>query len=128
MANSKPPTPTLKLISHNAQGPNSAIKPRKLFQLYQTMSSDILLLQETHFPATFRSTFLHQRYPQFFLTNMDNKTKGVAICFSKHINFSETEEIIDPLIRYILVSGTIDGETYTFISYYTPNKGQAKFF
>lgn len=92
------------------------------------MNADILFLQETHFPAPYRPSFLHQHYPQFFLASADNKTKGVAICFSKHINFSQSEIASDPQGRYLLISGTIDGETYTFISYYAPNKAQATFF
>lgn len=92
------------------------------------MKADILFLQETHFPATYRPSFLHQRYLQIFLASTDNKTKGVAICFSKQIHFSQSDVISDPLDRYLLISRIIDGETYTFVSYYAPNKGQATFF
>lgn len=52
----------------------------------------------------------------------------MAICFAKHIDLSQPETIVDPLGRYVLVSGHIDGELYTFVSYYTPNKGQKTFF
>lgn len=34
----------------------------------------------------------------------------------------------DPEGCYLLVVGTIEGETYTFVSYYAPSKGQARFF
>lgn len=64
----------------------------------------------------------------FFIASADNKTKGVAICFAKHINLSQPEIIADPAAHYLLLSGSIDGETYTFVSYYTPNKGQKHFF
>lgn len=50
----------------------------------------------------------------------------MSICFAKHLNLSQLEIIADSLGRYILVSG--DWEIYTFVSYYTPNKGQRLFF
>lgn len=62
------------------------------------------------------------------MSSAANKTKGVAICFANHINLSQPETVIDPMGRYILVSGNIDGELYTFVSYYAPNKGQKTFF
>lgn len=92
------------------------------------MRADVLLLQKTHFPSTFKPSFLHQRYPQFFIASAHNKTKEVAICFAKHINLSQPETLIDPQGRSILVSGHIDGVPYTFVSYYSPNKGQRPFF
>lgn len=124
MANPRTKTPTLKIISHNVQGLNSPIKRRKFFQLYQSMHTDALFLQETHFPTSYQPTFLHQYCPQFFLASANNKTKGVAICFAKHVNISESEAVLDPQGHFILVSGTIDGELYTFVSYYSPNKVQ----
>lgn len=80
--------PLIRIVSHNVLGINSPIKRRKLFKLYQSQKSDILLLQETHFPGTYNPSFLHQHFPLFFLSNAENKTKGVTICFSKHLNFA----------------------------------------
>lgn len=127
MANTNNSPSPLKIISRNTQGMNSPIKCRKLFQSYHSMHSDILLLQETHFPATFTPKFLHQHYPQFFLASAQNKTKGVAVCFAKHINLSQLEVLIDPLGRFLVVSGHVDGDIFTFVSYYAPNKGQKNF-
>lgn len=107
---------------------NSSIKRRNLFKLYQSQIIDILLLQDTHFPTTFNPSFLHQHDSQFYLSNAVNKTKGVAICFSKHLNFSMSTVFKYPAGRYILVKGTIDGTLYSFVSFYTPNIGQAKHF
>lgn len=128
MASSTIETNTLKIISHNTQGLNSPIKRRKLFQLYKSMHTDVLFLQETHFPSSYQPSFLHHQFPQFFLASAKNKTKGVAICFTKHINIADLEVVLDPLGRFISVSGTIDGVLYTFVSYYAPNKGQKALF
>lgn len=123
-------SPLIRIVSHNVQGINSPIK-RKLFKLYH--KSGMLLLQETHFPRPYNPSFLHQHFPQFYLSNVENKTKGVAICFSKHLNFAMllfymSHVFKDPSGRYILVKGTIDGTLYSFVSYYSTNKAQDKFF
>lgn len=86
------------------------------------------MLQETHFPASYQPKFLHKNFMNFHLANADNKTRGVAVCFSNKTHFAHTHTIKDPEGRYILVTGTINGEAYTFVSYYTPNKHQDLFF
>lgn len=127
MANSRSTNTLIKIISYNIQGLKSPVKRLKVFQIYHSLKSNVLLLQKTHFPISYKSTFIHQNYPQFFLANAENKTKGVAICFSKCLNLSPSRVLKDPEGRHLLVVGTIDGESYTYVSYYTPNKGQAKF-
>lgn len=64
---------------------------------------------------SYNSLFVHSRYPQFFLTNADDKTKGVGIFLSKAITFSLKEVIWDPEGRYILLSGYVNRDPYTFI-------------
>lgn len=128
MASTTPTDLTLQIFSHNVQGLNSPVKRCKILQQRHTLKADVLLSQETHFPATHNPSFLHKNFTQFYLANAENKTRGVAICFSKRIHFSLTKVIRDREGRCVLVSGTINRGTYTFISYYAPNKGQGKFF
>lgn len=70
--NNTPPS-QLQIVSHNVQGLNSALKMRKLFKLFQSQKSDILLLQKTHFPKSYNPPFIQQHYPQFYLSNAENK-------------------------------------------------------
>lgn len=44
------------------------------------------------------------------------------------MTFSQICEVRDPSGRYVLLTGLIDFKTYTFLSYYAPNRGQAAFF
>lgn len=120
--------PSLRIASHNVQGINSPIKRRKIFQSYHVHKIDILFLQETHFPKTYSPSFIHSKFPRFYLANSDNKTKGVGIFFSCNIQFSFLSEFKDPEGRFLLVKGLIDEQLYSFISYYAPNRGQSKFF
>lgn len=119
---------SFRIASHNVQGLNSPLKRRKYFQTASTQQMEVLLLQETHFPRSYNPSFVHLRFPQFFLANAEDKTRGVGIFLSKTVTFSTKEIIRDPEGRYILLSGSVNGNIYTFISYYTPNRHQARFF
>ena len=118
----------LSVVTHNTQGLNSPIKRRKAFQVYKSLHVDIVFLQETHFPRRYNPSFLHAYFPVFYLAKAENKTKGVAILFSRFCNFDLIKEYRDPDGRFILIKGTLDGKLYTFISYYAPNRGQKRFF
>lgn len=101
------------------------INRKKVLQYFHNLGIDILFLQETHFPKTYRPTFLHARYPTFYLASAD-KTKGVAIIFSRNCNFSPVSSFPDPRGRFLLVN--IEGVLYYFIAYYAPNQNQFQFF
>lgn len=117
----------IRVASHIVQGLNSPLKRRKYFQNSSSQPIEVLLLQETNFHKSYNSSFIHTKFPQFFLAKAEDKTKGVGI-FSKTVTFSPKEEIRDPEGRYVLLSGSVNGTLYTFILYYAPNHGQARFF
>lgn len=128
MSSNTVPLTTIRLASHNAQGLNSAVKRRKLFQSYHAQKMAVVMIQETHFPSRYNPSFLHAQYPLFFLANAEDKTRGVAILFAKTCKFKPSLVHRDPEGRFILVKGMIDECLFSFISYYSPNKGQTKFF
>lgn len=125
----EPPVPQpLKVVSHNVHGPNSPSKRQKVLQHLHSQKVDVALLQETHFPKSYRPTFIHSKFPTFYLSNTDDKTKGVGIIFSHKSKFSLKLEHKDPEGRYILVTEELDDQNYSFLSYYALNKGQLSFF
>lgn len=63
--------------------------------------------RETHFPKHFNPKCLHPRFPQFYLANAEDKTKGVGIFFSKRATFSPSQKIRDPEGRYIPIAGSL---------------------
>lgn len=119
---------TLRVATHNVQGLNSPVKRRTFFNFYKSSKLDIVLIQDTNFPAKYCPKFLHSHYSNFYLASAENKSKGVAIAFAKTCNFSWIADIKEPNSRFLLVKGEIDGQIYSLVSYYTPNKGQAHFF
>lgn len=104
----------LKIASHNTQGLNSPIKWRKVFNSYRSPRLDIVLLQETHFPVRYNPLFLHTHYLTFHLANVEEKTREVAVLFSKNRNFTWQLDLRDPEGRYIQVKGTIEGHPQSF--------------
>lgn len=79
----------------NTQGLNSPVKRRKILQHYHSQKADILL-QETYFPCTYNTSFVHNKFPKFYLANTQDKSKCVAIFFSKRIALVPIQEIQDP--------------------------------
>lgn len=125
--NSLPPLP-LQIISHNVQGLNSPVKRRKILQSFHSQRAAVVMLQETHFPIRYSPSFLHATFPQFYLANAEDKTRGVAILFAKNCQFKIIKTHKDPEGRFILVKGQIEDQLYSFVSYYSPNRGQGIFF
>lgn len=118
----------MRLLSYKAQGLNSPMKRHKAFQHYHSQQAGIIFIQETNFPAPFKPSFLHKHFPQFFTANADNKTRGVAILFSKNAPFTLVQKIKDPDGRYLLLKGYIGPLLYSFLSYYAYNKSQVALF
>lgn len=127
MAEVDKPPPRLRIASHNTQGLNSQVKRRNIFQYYHNQKIDVILLQETHFPRSYNAKFIHPKYPTFFLATAEDKTKRVAILFSHNSKFTLQTEFKDQDGRFILLKGVLDDQLYSFVSYYAPNQGQAKF-
>lgn len=128
MTETPPTDQKLWIFFHNVQGLNSPVKSCKIKQQDHTLNADVVLLQETHFPATYNPSFLHKTFTQFHFANAVNKTRGVAVCFFNRVHFSPTKIIKDPEGCYVLVTGIINRGTYMFVSYYAPNTHQDKFF
>lgn len=115
-------TPTIKftpchIISHNTQWFNSHIKHCKAFLYHHSHQADMLLLQEIHFPASYRPTFPHKHYPVLHLANAPDKTNGVAIYFAKQVFFMLLHEFRDLKGQFLLVKGLVGKQLCSFISY-----------
>lgn len=69
-----------------------------------------------------------KNYPLQFLASGLSKSRGVAILVSDKVNFTPLKSQSDQEGCYVFVKGTIDLETITIASIYTPNSGQVGFF
>lgn len=93
-------TPPLHVVSHNMKGLNTPMKRQKVFNSYHSQKMYIVLLQETHLPKRYSPSFLHAHYTLFFLANVEDKMRGVAILFSKNCKFTSQQELRDPEGRF----------------------------
>lgn len=121
-------THTIRLLSHNVQGLGSPSKRIKAFTYYRSIGAEIVALQETHFTSQFTPRYLHKDYPMCYLANASEKKRGVALCISKRLSFTETKIIKDKEGRYLLVKGYLGESLVTFLVYYAPNTHQIPFF
>lgn len=60
---------------------------------------------------------MQQKYPVFGLVNAKDKTKVVAMYFSKGISFSLKKKGKDLEDHFLLLKGAVGNRMYTFISY-----------
>lgn len=127
MASSQTQTP-IKLLSHNVQGLNYPVKWRKAFNYFHSVGAEILFLQETHFPSSYKPNYIHKHYPTFFPRERSRQKRGVAICVARSLAFLPSQIISDPDGRFLLVKGDLEGSLVTFLAYYAPNKVQLPFF
>lgn len=65
----------LQIFSHNTQGLNSTVKHQKILQNYHSQKADVVLLQETHFSCMYNPSFVHNKFPNFYLANAQDKIK-----------------------------------------------------
>lgn len=129
MANNGSTVAHLRVDFHNTQGLNWPVKQRKILQNCHAQKADIVLFQETHFPKRYCPSFIHAKFPTFFLANAEDKTGGgVSVLFSHNCKFLLSLEYKIPEGRFLLIKGVINDQMYSFISYYAPNQGQAQFF
>uniref|UniRef100_A0A8C5Q6Q1 Endonuclease/exonuclease/phosphatase domain-containing protein n=1 Tax=Leptobrachium leishanense TaxID=445787 RepID=A0A8C5Q6Q1_9ANUR len=79
------------------------------------------LLFKRHIFCVIRSA----SYPLGFYSNYkENKSRGVAVLFAKHLPFQLLAHVADEEGRYVMVKGTIGDQLYTFVSIYLRNRRQ----
>lgn len=78
-----------KIISLNCHSLNNVIKANCLpFSALFKLLPDILCLQETHFRKQAILVLRSKWFSKQFLANGSSSSRGVAILFSKNINFT----------------------------------------
>uniref|UniRef100_A0A803JPF9 exodeoxyribonuclease III n=1 Tax=Xenopus tropicalis TaxID=8364 RepID=A0A803JPF9_XENTR len=125
---SSSPSFNLKVCTHNVKGLNSPQKRTLAFTQYAKQHIDVLLLQETHFSKSSHPKYISKHYPQIFLANSLNKTKGVAICIAKNVKFQLHQKHIDQDGRYIIITGLLQNQMTTLATVYAPNTSKKIFF
>ena len=99
------------------------IKRQAVFEKLKRKGSGIFLLQETHCTKDKEAIWKRQWGCQnIIFSNGTSSSRGVAILFTKDIEFVIEKEFIDPNGRYIIIDIKIENETLTVINLYSPTR------
>ena len=118
----------INIMSVNCQGLCSPIKRNDVFNYLKSKQGHIYCLQDVHFTKNIEN-IIHTEWEHDCLFSFGkSNSRGVAILFSKDLDFVIHKYISDPEGNYIIVDITIDNNRLTLISIYAPNQDSPMFF
>jgi len=94
----------------------------------KSLSSDIILLQETHIQPREQRRLRALWISQVFQSTFSSKAWGVAILIRKTVPFVFKSMVTDPGGRFILVTGSINSAPLVLLNIYAPNFDSLDFF
>lgn len=118
----------ITLASWNVRGLNSQVKRAKVFSYLRSISADIIFLQETHIKNGEQNRFKCNWISQVFQSTFTCRARGVSILFRNSVPFKHISTLTDPNGRYVLVTGIIASQHFTFLNLYAPNYDDPAFF
>ena len=119
----------INILSFNCRGIASPEKRHAIFNYLKSKNCHIYCLQDVHFTPNIEK-IIHAEWQHkcLFSFGTSNSTRGVAILFSKDLDFVVHKYISDPNGNYIIVDITLDNNRLTLISLYAPNQDSPMFF
>lgn len=117
-----------KLLTLNRRGLNNPVKRRWLVTALHKEYSDIVFLQETHIKQLTSRILNSNRFLYQFHAPGSSKAQGLAILFSKDLQFSALDVLADSEGRFLFLNCMINEVKYTLVSLYAPNNNQLLFF
>ncbi len=112
---------TLRLVSWNVKGVNSAIKSSKILMHLRDLKADVIFLQETHLRTTDIPRNKRAWMGHLFHSKFSQRARGAAIIIHKRVMFELTETIIDSNGRFVMVLGKLQNIPVILASIYAPN-------
>ena len=118
----------LRLVTWNVNGAGSREKRLKIFYQLKRLQADVVLLQETHRPATAIDELKTAEFPNVFAACYNSRQRGVAILLHKNVTFTVLNTVIDPEGRYLIIKLSIFNKKLCIASIYGPNVDDPSFF
>ena len=118
----------IKILSANCQGLGSMEKRLDVFNYLKEKKCDIICLQDTHTTKTSERFFRSQWNNECLFSSGTSNSRGVAILFSKNIDFKINNSISDQDGNYIICDLSVADNKLTLINLYGPNKDTPLFF
>ncbi len=118
----------LRFVTWNVNGAGSREKKLKIFGQLKKLQADVVLLQETHRPATATDQLKTTEFPNVFSAGYNSRQRGVAILIHKNVNFTVLNTVIDPEGRFLIIKLSIFDKKLCIVSIYGPNVDDPSFF
>ena len=119
----------IRIMSYNVQGLQSTEKIIDVFEYIKSKNYDIYCLQDTHFTVENEKQIIDQwGNSNSIFSHFKSNARGVAILFSKSLDYKIHRKIIDDSGNFIIVDMNIHNQRLTLINLYGPNTGNPNFF
>lgn len=118
----------LSFISKNVNGIRGHKKRRNIFRDMHVKKYDVIFLQETYSIESDETVWQSEWGGKIFYSHGSNHSRGTAILFRKGLSVIVNNNIVDNEGRFVILDVTYEGEDYTFINLYGPNRDDVEFF
>ena len=115
-----------KLCTFNTNGLRIEVKRKAIFDWLKQKHYDICFLQETHSCFDTYKRWELEWQGKIVFSHGETNSKGVAILFSKNIDITINDTVIDPHGRYVMVNCEINKKKLSLINIYSPTKDNEK--
>ena len=119
---------TLKIVSYNCQGLNSAEKRGDVLNYLKSKDYNIYCLQDTHFTEQEEVLIRRQWGGECIFNSFASNQGGVAIMFNNNFEFVIHKTKKDDAGNLIALDLTIEGKRVTLINIYGPNSDSPVFY
>ena len=109
---------SIRFLSWNVKGP---VKRTRIFLQLKRLNPDVVFLQETHLRVSDHSRLRSNWVNQYFHSNFNSRSRGVAILINKRRNLVILDVKVDTYGRYVIVTGTIYQTPVILVNIYAPN-------
>nr|CAB3264531.1 pol-like protein [Phallusia mammillata] len=119
---------SITVASFNVAGIRDPPKRKSIFKYIRDKKYHISLIQETHCSHKHEKLWQMEWGGEIVWAHGTNRSKGVAILFSKNLTYSVIEQAADPNGRFLITSVKIGNRNLTIANIYGPNNDNPDFF
>ncbi len=119
---------TLRLVSWNVKGVNSAIKSSKILMHLRDLKADVIFYKKLICERQTYPALRGHGWVTSFTQNFPRELVGAAIIIHKRVMFELAETIIDSNGRFVMVLGKLQNIPVILASIYAPNWDNDEFF
>ena len=116
------------MISCNVRGMRDKIKRQQLFTHFRELKADVIFVQETHCTKKDQKIWRNEWGNQIIYSNGESNARGVAILFSKYLNYNVTRVSKDLIGRELYVDVKVSDQSVSLVNIYAPNEDNVHFF